>query len=727
MNYFCFSIIFLLACLWQNVFLLTFEDLLKSQKCKTQGNTSLSCKNLTKDEISQLFLKLNSTSFSENLQILSVTNSQLSTIVNLPKLNSLKKLDLSKNQIQELSNPQQIAFRNVVHFDISANSLRLLPHDSFSFFPNLEEIHLENNKIMSIDWEAFRLFKLKSLHLQNNYLPVISEHMLRFTPNLENLDLSHNQLTIVQSSSFFNAQRLSAVNLSFNRIQQFKYDSFATLDQVKWLDLSYNNISTIPGLDLKQIIGLQSLNLSGNPFDKLVVGDVSLPMLEELEINDCQKLKLVEAETFSTLPKLKRLSMSNNPNLTFISPNAFGNISKLNEIKMVNNSFQNIEKRIFEASKIISISGNPLKCSCISSVLTKYSKIIQDYDKINCQSLPPKCPSEPFLPFGDILTANLGSCFSIYCASTTFSSTIFWSLPNGSRIIGNHSEESWKTKMVKNPVFLPFLSNVDTKNGQDGMNNVAENSPRVTSTPEQLNFDAVLPEDVGIYKCSTGESAKSREIKLNVRTPAIKINAVEVGSHFATVSWNDSLKICAYNKVNSFLTVQDADGVTRRYTRLSLHNPWLSYNVMRLKPLQNYSICLLYLLVDGGQNRKIFQTCTFITTKDSASFWNSFNITAVLVILAIPLSVWIIVLIRTIYFKLHIWHDTTIRSKMNQSISGQSFLSRSSSAHGYAFSPSSTYGNGFERAGQSTRMSVLGPLVEESDNLPLEFENNAAV
>lgn len=139
---------------------------------------------------------------------------------------------------------------------------------------------MENNKIMSIDWEAFRLFKLKSLHLQNNYLPVISEHMLRFTPNLENLDLSHNQLTIVQSSSFFNAQRLSAVNLSFNRIQQFKYDSFATLDQVKWLDLSYNNISTIPGLDLKQIIGLQSLNLSGNPFDKLVVGDVSLPMLE---------------------------------------------------------------------------------------------------------------------------------------------------------------------------------------------------------------------------------------------------------------------------------------------------------------------------------------------------------------------------------------------------------------------------------------------------------------
>lgn len=105
MNYHCKLFIFLLFCFLPNVFLTTFENFLKSQKCEFQslfffyflkklnffkGNISLSCENLTVDEIYVLFSKLNSTQFTENLEVLSVKNSQLSTIVNLPKLNSLK-------------------------------------------------------------------------------------------------------------------------------------------------------------------------------------------------------------------------------------------------------------------------------------------------------------------------------------------------------------------------------------------------------------------------------------------------------------------------------------------------------------------------------------------------------------------------------------------------------------------------------------------------------------
>ena len=98
---------------------------------------------------------------------------------------------------------------------------------------------------------------------------------------------------------------------------------------------------------MKQIVGLRTLNLSGNPFDKFVAGDVSLPILEvcflfltltekkitlqELQINDCRKLRLVEAGSFSALPKLKKLSISNNSRLAYVSPNAFKNISQLDE------------------------------------------------------------------------------------------------------------------------------------------------------------------------------------------------------------------------------------------------------------------------------------------------------------------------------------------------------------------------------------------------------------
>ena len=125
---------------------------------------------------------------------------------------------------------------------------------------------------------------------------------------------------------------------------------------------------------------------------------------------------------------------------------------------------------------------------------------------------------------------------------------------------------------------------------------------RIYATREQLKFDVVMPEDAGDYKCTVGSNTdkpQSIVIKFAIRKPAISIKVIEIGSHFATISWNDTLKICAYNRVSSFLTVQDGEGITRRYTRLSLHNPWLSYNVMRLKPLQvRNDLACPYLLTE---------------------------------------------------------------------------------------------------------------------------------
>uniref|UniRef100_A0AC34GPY6 Ig-like domain-containing protein n=1 Tax=Panagrolaimus sp. ES5 TaxID=591445 RepID=A0AC34GPY6_9BILA len=378
----------------------------------------------------------------KNLEELTITHCGLKNLHSFPKLLSLKTLDLSHNELTTLEISKQATFRNLIYLNVKNNSLKLLSHDAFSFFPNLEEIHLQFNKIFSVDWEAFRLIKLRFLYLQNNYLPIISEHMLRFTPNLEVLDLSHNQLTFVQSSSFYTAQRLSSINLNNNRIQQFKYDSFMTLDQIRWLDLSFNNMSILPGLDLKQFIGLKYLNLSGNPFTKIISGDIWLPKLES----------------------------------------------------------------------------------------------------------------------------------------------------------------SWSDVVEKNNAFLPFLTNTETHDEQHQQQSAvnhhpihsSDSKPRIYATKEQLKFDIIMPEDAGNYKCTIGTNPSSPEksvvINFAIKKPAISIKPVEIGSHFVTVSWNDTLKICAYNRVSSFLTVQDGEGYTRRYTRLSLHNPWLSYNVMRLKPLQGQRI-----------------------------------------------------------------------------------------------------------------------------------------
>uniref|UniRef100_A0A7E4ULH1 Ig-like domain-containing protein n=1 Tax=Panagrellus redivivus TaxID=6233 RepID=A0A7E4ULH1_PANRE len=721
------------------------DDLVKAKKCVSEIK-SIKCSQLRRHEVDSLFGALNDSENNRHndLETFALTLSDFEHLPLLPRLPALRFLDLSSNNISELANPLQITLRNVAYLNLKNNSLGLISHDAFSMFPNLEVIHLEENKILSVDWEAFRLFKLRELYISNNYLPVISGHMLRFTPNLELLDLSGNQIAIVQSSSFYPAQRLSTINLSHNRIQHFKYDSFSTLNQVTTLDLSYNNMTSLPGLDLKQIVGLKMLNLSGNPFGRIVSGDISLPALEELRIDYCQNLKLLEAGAFSGVPKLKRISVAHNPQLTYVSPDSFINVSQLDNIDFRNNSLSNFAPKLFEITKAVQLSGNPFNCNCFSPQLTKFGNIISDKSSISCKtssSSPNSCSTQPFLAFGNTLVANLGSCFSIYCASTTFSSSIFWTFPNGTHVVGNQSEVPWALNQDKGYAFLPFHVNNDMRadlaaqEGQmrslDGSIATDNNAARIAATSEQLRFDAVLPEDAGVYRCEThgpDGQTKSQEIHVTIDTPEIQIEPVEIGSYFVTVSWNNSLKICDYTRVSSFLTVQDADGVTRRYTRLSLHNPWRSYNVMRLKPLQNYTICLLYVFNINSQKRNIFETCIDVQTVDSPSFWNSVSITTVSIVLGIPLTLWILVLVRALYYKLHIWHDTTVRAKMNQSISGQSFLSRSSTM---ASSPSATFienGNtaGASSMGQSTQMSVLGPLIEE-DGYTLEYENNAAL
>uniref|UniRef100_A0A915E3V4 Uncharacterized protein n=1 Tax=Ditylenchus dipsaci TaxID=166011 RepID=A0A915E3V4_9BILA len=221
----------------------------------------------------------------------------------------LTSLDLSNNQLNSLdfSALSDFSLPSLIKLVLDDNKLASITRQSFIIFPNVEEISVKHNGIFAIDWEAFRLFRLKRLYLGWNHLPTISEHMLRFTPNLEMLDLSHNQISIAQSSSFFAAQHLKHIDLSFNRIQRFFYDSFSPLFQLETLDLSYNNLSSIPWQSNR----------------KVCVGELVQPVLETLNISHCPKLRLIEARAFAKLPLLQTTILANNPMLNFISPSAF--------------------------------------------------------------------------------------------------------------------------------------------------------------------------------------------------------------------------------------------------------------------------------------------------------------------------------------------------------------------------------------------------------------------
>lgn len=116
--------------------------------------------------------------------------------------------------------------------------------------------------------------------------------------------------------------------------------------------------------------------------------------------------------------------------------------------------------------------------------------------------------------------------------------------------------------------------------------------PRIIATREQLRFETLIEEDTGNYICRLNRptqrhsaSPNERRIHLRVNKPSIGIIALSIGSHYISLAWNDSLRVKASDRVGLSLDVKDDKGKTNRVIRLSMYNPWYSYNVMRLKPL----------------------------------------------------------------------------------------------------------------------------------------------
>ncbi|KAI6235007.1 Leucine-rich repeat neuronal protein 1 [Aphelenchoides besseyi] len=683
-----------------------------------EKKTSLSCERLTSKQIADLFSNISFVdSYSSRIYNLSLVNCSLHDVNVIPVelLRGLLHLDLSFNQLNDFK------FSSLNHFmplliklKLTGNHLVGIPRTLFSSVPNVEEVYLDNNKIFSIDWEAFRLYKLKRLWLTNNNLLSINEHILRFTPNLEFLDLSQNQLISVQSSSFFSARRLIELNLSNNRLQRFDYDSFVPLHQLQTLDLSFNNFSEVP-VGLSQIVGLRVLNFSGNPITRIRSGDFQLPILQVIVLSNCPLVKIIESRAFMEMPNIHTVTISNNPKLEFISPIAFVNNTGIYEIDFRNNSLSVVYFNNTAPSRLL-VSGNPLQCECMTSILEQLDRHVIDSNEITCKLPEAKdgkesiglkefgrkyanreCSSHPLTPMGREVRAEIGQHFSIYCGARLATDTITWENKNQSRSV--------TSLPTVRPSQIPMHSVIHSLSPQPIELLQMAHNQRIQHIDEQLLIQTVTEEDGGEYICQVernGKTVSRTAINLHVVRPSISLYPLDVGSHYAALSWNNSLDIQWTANVRLMMAVRDENNSTLRVIQLNILNPWFGYNVLRLKPEHNYTFCLFYEFIYNYPGT-IYETCTTTRTLSSLSFWTSLHPSTVFSLLGFLIFIIVLMCFRGFYIRFYIWHQTKARSRMNQSISGQSFLSRSTSnANGTLMDSSITYDNN-----TAVRMSTM--------------------
>lgn len=167
----------------------------------------------------------------KDLQGLSVQKCELKTIGGIEKLDKLVTLDLSNNNIRDISHIQFLS-EQITHLNLSSNEIKTI--DALSGFKKLVHLNLKNNRIEDIN-------------------------ALENTTNIDTLFLSKNNIEDI--GVLKNYPYLIELRASENRINDISV--LSGLKTLRILYLSKNNIKNI--MPLEELHNLEELMLYDNP------------------------------------------------------------------------------------------------------------------------------------------------------------------------------------------------------------------------------------------------------------------------------------------------------------------------------------------------------------------------------------------------------------------------------------------------------------------------------
>ncbi|XP_030043407.1 platelet glycoprotein Ib alpha chain [Microcaecilia unicolor] len=151
-------------------------------------------------------------------------------------LPELVDLDLSNNQLMSLDTKHPLPLQELI---LSSNSFTELPN--LSNLQRLTKLLLAHNSISSLLDDAFDgLSQLKELDLKKNKINSISDQVFDVLPNLETLDLSYNYLQTVSQHLIRSLKKLEKFYVSGNHLAVLPDQFFEDLDNLAYVYL-YDN------------------------------------------------------------------------------------------------------------------------------------------------------------------------------------------------------------------------------------------------------------------------------------------------------------------------------------------------------------------------------------------------------------------------------------------------------------------------------------------------------
>ena len=259
-------------------------------------------------------------------------------------------LDLSKNNISEISGFAFQRFTNLVKLTLKQNQIRSLSADVFSRLTRLKELDLRQNQIRSLANNPFStLTQLEDLNLSSNQISSLPASVFSTLTQLEDLNLSGNQIRSLTNNPFSALTQLEDLDLSSNRIRSLTASVFSTLTQLEDLNLSGNRIRSLTSTVFNNLSRLKDLNLSNNNITTLnrnIFSSLSRLRYLWLTANDISSSSL-PANTFTDLSRLRALGLDGN-NLSTLPDGLFNGLSRLRYLWLNGNNLSTLPENIFD-------------------------------------------------------------------------------------------------------------------------------------------------------------------------------------------------------------------------------------------------------------------------------------------------------------------------------------------------------------------------------------------
>ncbi len=274
----------------------------------------------------------------------------------LPRMETVKKIDLSGNQLQELP-------------------------DTIGKLEKLESLNLSKNRfddegISDLVDNIETLERLKSLNLSHNSIEKVPSQL--FQLSIKRLNLSYNQLAALPGLRGFGNNMLEWCDLSHNKLEELPEKLCECAQKLQWLNVSGNQFkipSSLEGLP-EAVAKTQDMFSRWDAWIKAChpreqqkryavckqMDECLMGERDELDFNDFG-LTALPAELFQWdfMKKVKKIDLSHNQ-LTELPP-GIDKLEELTELDLSHNQLAKLRPEIFDTPKLeeLNLSYNALK------------------------------------------------------------------------------------------------------------------------------------------------------------------------------------------------------------------------------------------------------------------------------------------------------------------------------------------------------------------------------